>query len=276
MVAKLHRAAVLVAVSLLAACQVDHGLYPVRYEIRGRVIFFAGRPPATTDRVEVFALKEFPPKDPQNLLYVGQSGALNYTKGDTVDYAIPVSPTAYDLVGVVWKEKGTDWSLTGLMGIYTGSISSFFPARVVVSKEHPVVEGVDIFANWEVVSKDAAISGTIRYQGQWPTETAMILVAAYRTRPTTEFQYLLFENMDYSQPLFVDSSYYRLKVGAGVYNYVVVFSVPKKVSGLADLVTLGYYRDPSDPLRPGAVSVKSGSEARGVDILVDFGSVSSP
>lgn len=265
-----HRRLALLGLTLMAACQVDHGLYPVNYEIRGKVIFFAGQPPTNTDRVEVFALKEFPPKDPQNLLYAGQSGPLDYTKNDSVDYVISVSPTSYDLVAVVWKEKGSGWSLTGLMGIYTGGINFFLPAPVAVSKEHPVAEGVNIFANWEVVSKDAAISGTIRYRGQWPKETAMVLVAVYRAQPTSEFQYLLFENVDYSQPVFVDSSSYRLKVGAGVYNYVVLFLVPKKMSGLGDLVTLGYYRDPSDPSRPGAVSVKSGSEAAGVDIVVDF------
>ncbi|MBC7185996.1 MAG: hypothetical protein H5U38_03075 [Calditrichaeota bacterium] len=267
---------VLVAVAAFVSCQVDHGLYPVDYEIRGNVIFFAGQPPANTDRVEVFALKEFPPKDPQNLLYAGQSGALNYSLGDTVPYAIQVSPTSYDLVGVVWKEKGSGWSLTGLMGIYTGSLQSFFPARVEVSKEHPVAEGIDIYANWEVVTKDAAISGRIRYAGQWPAQTSMVLLAVYRVKPTSDFQYLLFENVDYSQPVFVDSSSYRLRVSAGVYNYVVLFWVPKKMSSLEDLVTLGFYADPAQPSRPGTVIVSSGGEAKDVDIQVDFSGVTFP
>ncbi len=270
------RIAVLAAVAALSSCQVDHGLYPADYQIRGQVIFFAGQPPANTERVEVFALKEFPPKDPQNFLYLGQSGALDYSKGDTVPYAIPVSPTSYDLVGVLWKEKGRDWNLTGLMGIYTGGLQSFLPARVVVSKEHPVADGIDIFANWEVVNKDASISGTIHYSGAWPKETSLVLLAVYRVRPASEFQYLLFENVDYAQPVFVDSSSYRLRVGAGLYNFVALFWVPRTMRSLADLVTLGFYRDPSDPSRPGTVSVASGSEATNVDIYVDFATVSFP
>ncbi|MCR4439640.1 MAG: hypothetical protein QHJ34_09725 [bacterium] len=264
------------AVAAFVGCQVDHGLYPVDYEIRGNVIFFAGQPPANTDRVEVFALKEFPPKDPQNLLYAGQSGALNYSIGDSVPYAIQVSPTSYELAGVVWKEKGSGWNLTGLMGIYTGSLHSFLPATVQVSKENPVAEGIDIYANWEVVTKDAAISGRIRYAGEWPAQTSMVLLAVYRVKPTSEFQHFLFENVDYSQPVFVDSSSYRLRVSAGGYNYVVLFWVPKKMSSLADLVTLGFYADPAEPARPGTVIVSSGGQARDVDIQVDFSGVTFP
>ncbi|MGQ9561689.1 MAG: hypothetical protein ACUVWA_14420 [Candidatus Oleimicrobiaceae bacterium] len=270
----LPSAALLLA--LVTGCEVDHGLYPVQYEIRGTVIFFKGQPPANTERVEVFALKEFPPKDPQNFLYLGRSGPLDFSKGDSVRYSIPVAPTSYDLIGVVWKEKGLDWNLTGLMGLYTGDLQSFLPAPVTVSKRQPAAEGVDIFANWEVVAKDAAISGKITYHGTWPAETSLLLLAAYPVKPTTEFQYFLFENIDYSQPVRVDSSSYRLKVGAGVYGYVVLFWVPKRFNGPSDLVTLGYYRDPDHPLLPGTITVPPGGEVSRVDILVDFSTISFP
>ena len=86
---------------LILSCEINHGLYPIKYTIKGKVIFFKGDPPANTDRVEVFALKEFPPKDPQNFLYLGQSGALDWTKGNEIDYEIQVSPTSYQMLAVL-------------------------------------------------------------------------------------------------------------------------------------------------------------------------------
>ncbi|MDZ7319376.1 MAG: hypothetical protein ONB11_09500, partial [candidate division KSB1 bacterium] len=216
-------------VVLIIRCEIDHGLYPVRYTIKGKVIFFKGSPPANTDRVEVFALKEFPPKDPQNFLYLGQSGALNLAAGNEVNYEIQVSPTTYQLIAVLWKEKGHDWSLTGLLGFYTGGLTTILPDSVIVSRDQPVADSVDIFANWEVVSKESAISGRITYEGQWPEDTQLLLLAIYKAKPTSDISYLLLENVDYTQPIFADSSTYRLPVNSGVYNYVVLFWVGKKI-----------------------------------------------
>ncbi|MBN2010441.1 hypothetical protein JW960_13930, partial [candidate division KSB1 bacterium] len=172
------------------SCEIDHGLYPIDYQIKGNIVFFKGEPPANTDRIEVFALKEFPPEDPQNFLYLGQSGALNYSKGDTIPYSISVSPTSYELIGVLWREKGKDWALTGIMGIYTGDAFSLLPQPVEVSKEHPVAENVNFYANWETVSKSASVGGTIHYEGEWPSDTQLLLLAVYRTKPTSDFGYI--------------------------------------------------------------------------------------
>lgn len=261
---------------LWLGCEIDHGLYPIRYAIKGKVIFLKGEPPANTDRVEVFALKEFPPKDPQNFLYLGQSGPLDYKRGNEIEYEIQVSRTTYQLIGVLWKEKGQDWSLTGLLGFYTGGFQSIFPDSVVITKEHPEAENVNIYANWEVVSKDATISGNIYYAGTWPDDTQLVLLAIYPKKPVTEFQYLMFENVDYSQPIEVESSSYRLKVNGGIYNYVVIYWVGKSIKKLTDLVELGFYESPQNPGQPGRVEVRSGSTAERIDIYVDFNKIRFP
>lgn len=261
---------------LILSCEIDHGLYPTKYTIKGKVIFFKGDPPANTDRVEVFALKEFPPKDPQNFLYLGQSGALDWTKGNEVEYEIQVSPTSYQMLAVLWKEKGQDWTLTGLLGFYTGGFKSILPDSVVISKENPVADSVDIYANWDVVSKDASIAGKITYVGEWPDDTQLLLLAVYRIKPASDIQFLLFENVDYTQSVFVDSSSYRLAVGSGVYNYVVLYWVGKSISKLTDLVELGYYQLPENPGQPGRVEVNSEERKENIDIFVDFNKIEFP
>jgi len=267
---------VVILILLIFACEIDHGLYPISYKITGKIHFFKGEPPENTDRIEIFALKEFPPQDPQNFLYLGRSGALDYQQGSSVSYEIQVSKTSYQLIGLLWKEKGEDWNLTGLMGFYTGGLQSFFPDSVAITKENPVADSVDIYANWDVVSKDAAVSGKITYQGDWPEDTQLLLLGIYPVKPTSDFSFILFENLDYTQPIFADSSSYRLPVNSGVYNYVVLYWVGKSIKNLSDLVEIGFYKETNNPHEPGRVAVSSNQEAENIDINVNFKDIEFP
>ncbi len=261
---------------LVYSCQLDHGLKPVNYGIKGTIHFYKGNPPENTDRIEVFAIKEFPPQDPQNFLYLGRSGALDYQGKNKVEYEIQVSPTSYELVGLLWKEKNQDWNLTGLMGFYSGGFQSFFPDTVFVSRDDTIADSVDIYANWNVVSKDAWISGNIRYQGTWPEDTSLLILGIYPIEPKEEFQYILFENVDYAQPLFVDSSTYRLPVNSGVYQYVGVFWVGKNVSNFSDIIKVGFYKAADNPGNPGRVVVDPNQNVENIDIVVDFNQIDQP
>ncbi len=261
---------VLLILIVVITCEIDHGLYPISYKITGTIHFFKGEPPENTDRVEVFALKEFPPQDPQNFLYLGRSGRLDYTQGSSIKYEVQVSKTSYQLIGLLWKEEGEDWNLTGLMGFYTGGLENFFPDSAVVTDENPIVEDINIYANWDRVSKDATISGKIQYSGDWPEDTQLLLLAVYPVKPSSDISYFLFENLDYTQPVFVDSSSYQLKVNSGVYNYVVLYWVGKSISNLTDLLEIGSYKNPSSPDESGKVVISSGQEASNVDIAVNF------
>jgi len=265
-----------IALIVVLNCEVDHGLYPVNYQIQGKVIFFKGEAPENTDRVEVFALKEFPPQDPQNFLYLGRSGALDYSGGDEVSFKINVSPTSYEMIGVLWREQGKDWDLTGLIGFYTGDLQSILPGAVTVSKENPVAKDVTIYANWQTVSKDAHVSGDITYSGAWPEDTQLLLLAIYRTKPVSDMNYLLFENVDYTQPIFADSSSYRLAVNSSVYNYVVLFWVGNSIKNLSDLIPIGIYEDPNSSGQPGTVDMTFGGEAENIDIHVNFNAIEFP
>jgi hypothetical protein len=267
---------IVVVFVLLFSCEIDHGLYPNSYTITGNIHFFKGEPPDNTDRVEVFALKEFPPQDPQNFLYLGRSGKLDYSLGSSIKYEVQVSKTSYQLIGLLWKEKGEDWNLTGLMGFYTGGLENFFPDSAVVTTENPVAEDIDIYANWDRVSKEAAVSGNISYSGDWPEDTQLLLLAVYPVKPSSEISYFLFENLDYAQPVFVDSSSYRLKVNSGVYNYVVLYWVGKSIRNLSDLLAIGYYKNPNNPEEPGKIVVTAEEEATNVDMIVNFEKIEFP
>lgn len=268
---------IIISISIVIACEIDHGLYPVNYLIRGKIRFY-GEPPDSTDRIEVFALKEFPPKDPQNFLYLGQSGSIDYKVGKEVNYEIKVSPTSYQLIALLWRQKNYDWNLTGILGIYTGKDGSSFSGTVEVSKEIPVVEDVDIYANWEKVNKDGFISGDISYEGKWPEDTSILLLAIYNVKPNpkNEGTYFSFENFDYTQPLFVDSSSYRLAVKSSVYNYIVLFWVGENIKNLSDLVEIGIYQDANNPGEPGKVEVITGEEEKNINIHINFDNIEFP
>jgi len=271
----------LVSVLFLAAwisCDVDHGLYPIRYMIKGKVRFLRGNAPANTDRIEVYAIKEFPPQDYQNFLYTGESGALDYTLGNEIDYEVQVDPTQYDAIVLLWKEKGYNIDLTGLIGIHTTLEQYPLPVSVKVSKEQPIADSVDIFSDWNKVTKDASISGNIFYSGKWPEpeDTELLLVVVYNKKPTDENTLLFFENIDYTQPLFVKSSSYRLLVSSGKYDYIVIFWVGKDISALTDIIEIGFYQSPDNPGEPGTVDLRAGGEAKNIDINVDFSKIEFP
>ena len=150
------------------------------------------------------------------------------------------------------------------------------PESVTLSKQYPIADSIDIYANWEIVSKDATISGNITYQGDWPEDTSLLLFAIYRIKPTSELQYLFFENVDYAQPLFTSTSSYRLSVGAGSYTYIALFWIGENISSITDLVQIGIYEDPANPGEPGTVEVNSGDDIGNININVDFEKIIFP
>ena len=147
---------------------------------------------------------------------------------------------------------------------------------VTVTKESPQAVDIDIFSDWDKVSKDASIGGTITYQGDWPEDTELLLLVVYRQQPTDALSLLFFENIDYTQSLFVDSSEYRLLVSGAEYQYVVLFWVGKNISDFEDLIELGFYENPQQPGQPGIVDLREGGDATDIDISVNFNNVIFP
>lgn len=251
----------------LGACSYDHGIDPVFSKITGKVVFVGEMPP-NTDQVRVAVAVNFPPTDLSELL---TSDAL--PKGlDTVAYEILVPYGEYSAVGVIWKAKNASWSLTDILGIYS-DVSGFLPKSVRVTPQEPVADSVDIVADYRLVTRGAHMSGQITFVGEWPQETEIVAVAAFRREPRTIFDLLDPENISGFGlvPKGVPVYDYRISVAPGTYSYVAVFWVQKIRQGeFPRFAVIGFYPDPGDPEKPGQVEVALGETATGIDITADF------
>ena len=120
------------------------------------------------------------------------------------------------------------------------------------------------------------ICGTVRFRGALPDSTEAVYLVAYPTFPQSRNDLFNFVPFPPQSIPTADSSYfYTLGILNGRYEWVV--AVWKKLGSFnpdfsnADslLREAGYYRDRSDPTRPGVVVV-NGSGTDSINIVVDF------
>jgi hypothetical protein len=124
------------------------------------------------------------------------------------------------------------------------------------------------------------VCGVIRFRGTIPESTDKLFVAAYATFPQTcndlifNRQPLLPGSVPYTDSLVP----YSVPLPPGGYEWVL--AVWKKLGDLHGdardttlLRVAGYYRDPEDTTRPGAVLVPSGGVVGDVDFGVNFDSL---
>jgi hypothetical protein len=124
------------------------------------------------------------------------------------------------------------------------------------------------------------VCGTIRFSGTIPDSTDNVFVAAYATSPVT-CNDLIFGRQPFipSSVPYTDSvTPYSISLPAN--NYEWVLAVWKKVGTLtlsaqdtAILRVAGYYRDPADSTRRGAVTVPASAAVGDVDFRVNFDSL---
>ena len=122
------------------------------------------------------------------------------------------------------------------------------------------------------------ICGTVAFHGALPDSTEAVYVVAYVKFPTSQDDLFLFQpSRPPSLPLdgvpTSGKQLYLLPLPNGSYAWVLaawkkvgVFS-PTNADSL--LREAGYYRDPSDPTKPGTVVV-SGTGTDSIDFVVDF------
>ena len=175
----------------LATCSIDQGIEPQIGvpAIRG-TITFEGNPPANTHWVVVVASRDFPPSDVVQLA-LSQSARLDFNAG-SADYEIKVpSLGSYAAIAVVWKARDEPVIWSDVLGLYgasfTGGIS--FPDTVHVTGDAPVVDDIDVTADFTAVDRGAVLGGRITYDGNWPDNTELMGIAAYRTRPANLLEF---------------------------------------------------------------------------------------
>lgn len=123
------------------------------------------------------------------------------------------------------------------------------------------------------------ICGTVTFRGTVPDSTAAVFVVAYVKFPTTQDDLFLFQPFPSPPPLPLDSvttsrkQFYLLPLPSGSYAWVLAAWLKVGILGPTNADSLlreaGYYRDPSDPTKPGTVVV-SGTGTDSIDFVVDF------
>jgi hypothetical protein len=263
---------------LYAACEIDHGLEPIRSKIGGKVFFYGDRNPDTTDEVRVAVIKKFPPQDITELMF----SDIIFGNQDTLPVVRPweiyLPPDTYEIVAVIWKENNSSWNISDIVGMYGGIFIGdqllpplSFP-QIVIPSSNSFIDTLNIQANLNRVNRDATIEGTVTFIGTWPSNTGVVGIGAFYDIPQKDnvVDYLR-KNvaLDYSVPTSVDRADYRLRVrSSDALNYIAVMWIDNSYD-LSKIKDIGSYRDPADPSKPGAVTLTS-HKATGIDITVDF------
>ncbi len=254
-------------------CYIDHGLEPLFSKITGQIIY-TGEAPSRTDEIRLAAARDFPPKDINELLFSEQ---IPYNQ-DTVSYELYLPQGKYEVVALIWKEKNRSWNISDLIGIYGGSfigdqlIPTYQP--ITIADRYTVLEEIDIQANLNRVNRDASIEGEILFQGDWPENTGAIGVGAFTEIPEkgNALDYFFKGiDIDYSLPIFVNRTAYRLRVHAtDTLKYIAVLWIDENYD-LGELQDIGFYRDSLNPSSPGTVAIPEGlSRVENIDMVVDF------
>ena len=85
-------------------------------------------------------------------------------------------------------------------------------------KENPILDSIDLYADFRLVIREALVTGTIFYEGEWPEETEITGIGAFNEppNPNSIFSLLTVSSAKIGIPIFVPSYSYNLPVGAGL------------------------------------------------------------
>lgn len=253
----------------LTTCEIDHGLLPINSMIGGKLII-TGEAPDGTDELRVGVIRTLPPASLTEILFSNQ---LPFDQ-DTVEYEVFVPPGAYDAVAVIWKEQGQSYNISNIVGVYNGGLGALFiPVPVTVPNENATLNTININVDLERVNRDAEITGTVHFQGEWPPSTGLIAVGAFKKIPEPgNFLDYYFESIyiDYDLTPFTDASDYRLRVtGDSTVPYIAALWIDDTYD-LGSIRDIGFYADPQNPGQPKAVVAPKDGILENLDFTVDF------
>jgi len=141
----------IVALSVLPGCEIDHGLDIMKSKITGDIIFLnPDKRPDYVESVRIVAAVKFPFTSLSDVVFMNTS--INLSKEKSV-YEIPAPISTYQVVAAVWKKKGQAWNYTNLLGIYGfNPLSGQFEfKKVILTKSDPVAQGIDIYCDWSTL-----------------------------------------------------------------------------------------------------------------------------
>ncbi len=141
----------LLLVLFFAGCRLDHGLGTLDSKISGKILFLnPQKQPAYVEAVRVVAAVNLPPQNLGDVVFTNSS--INLSK-EQPEYEIPAPITTYQMVAAIYKKKGEAWNYANILGFYGyDPINYKFEYKpVVLSKEHPIASGIDIYCDWSLL-----------------------------------------------------------------------------------------------------------------------------
>ncbi len=248
---------------LVLNCSYDHGIAPLPGKLAATV-YFRGQAPANTEGIYLIVMPVFPPHAINELYHSPNSLPIDK---DTVYTEMELPFGHYEAVSLWWYSTETKSNLADVLALPLDPQNNLLPLSFDISPEKPVFE-IELYANWSRVDRDAAIEGTIYFNGPFPENTLATAVAAYQYKPQESVHYLLWlKSIDFS----IDRNpyHYRLPLRHGNVDYVAVFWLPERAE-LSDFRTLGFYENPLQPGKSGKLSLSANQTITGIDIQADW------
>jgi len=258
---------ILILISLsLTTCNVDHGIAPLPGKVSATV-YFRGTPPEDTQGIYLTVAPIFPPHAINELYHSPNSLPIDL---DTVHAEMELPCGRYQAISLWWYSTETKSNLADVLSIPLDIENSLLPMSFEITPDNPVFE-IDLYANWDKVNRDAAIEGTIYFNGPFPENTLATAIAAYQFQPEETIHYLLWLTSMYFS---IDANpyHYRLPIRHGSVNYLAVFWLSERAA-LSEFQTIGLYRDPNNPAQAGKLSIKADSVITNIDIYADWSAI---
>ncbi|MBN2012524.1 hypothetical protein JW960_24565 [candidate division KSB1 bacterium] len=252
----------IVAMSSLT-CNIDHGIAPLDGTLIATV-HFRGEPPANTQGIYLTVAPIFPPHAINELHHSPNSLPIDQ---DSVTIELNLPMGSYQAISLWWYNTETKSNLADVLSLPLDPTNSLRPLGFELTPSSPTYT-IDLYANWDKINRDAAIEGTIYFNGPFPENTLATAIAAFQYEPKEDVQYLIYlKSMDFS----IDSSpyKYRLPVRHGDVNYLAVYWLPERAN-LTDFRTLGVYNNSSLPNQPTRIRLNENQIISGIDIHADW------
>ncbi|MBN2012438.1 hypothetical protein JW960_24125 [candidate division KSB1 bacterium] len=214
---------------IVLRCNIDKGLDIIPW-IEGRLII------DSIDRVDegqtgdvvVVVAPDFPPKKWTDIIKTPPLEFDRTVRTDTISYKVPLNYGTYDVVAVLWKPKGKEWSfetISNILGVYIAP-NVFRPKSVTIHPGDTFVPNVNIYSDFGYVRYGATIKGTITYEGDFNPRTDMLVLASFPMKPETVVDYLFALGWDLTLPT-ESKSYnpyeFELDVAPAYHKYIALF-----------------------------------------------------
>lgn len=255
----------------LFSCNIDHGLAPLPGKL-ALTVHFLNDPPENTQGIYLMVAPIFPPHAINELYHSPNSLPIDR---DSVYTEIVLPYGHYEAMALWWYSTDTESNLADVLAIPVSLQGNLEPLGFDITEDKPVYDA-EIWANWNKVDRDAAIEGTVYFDGDWPENTAVTAVAAFKQKPERSIDYLLqLKSIDFSIDKGENPYHFTLPVRSGSVGYVSIFWLPERAA-LTDFQTIGFYVDPADSTRPGKLRPKSGETISGIEIHADWSLIHQP